>query len=113
MKPFVITIICLLSLFLLTGNAKETNPMTELWKDASFQKEFMATYGTLSGYEPDISEAEKARLRELIKIIRQKPLEAIKELAAQINSNDSAAFDFILANLYFQEGQLRSSGNLL
>lgn len=109
MKSFLTSIIYLLLLFQFIGHAKEKNPMIALWKDSTFQKEFTASYGTLSGYEPDISEAEKARLRELIKIIRQKPLEAIKELESQINSNDSAAFDFILANLYFQEGQLEEA----
>ena len=109
MKSFLTSIIYLLLLFQFIGHAKEKNPMIALWKDSTFQKEFTASYGTLSGYEPDISELEKARLRELIKIIRQKPLDAIKELASQINSNDSAAFDFILANLYFQEGQLEEA----
>ena len=106
MKSFVITIICLLSLFLLSGNAKETNPMTELWKDASFQKEFMATYGTLAGYEPELKEEEKETIRTLIKFLKVAPGEAIKQLAPQVKKDDSAAFDFILANLYFQEGQL-------
>ena len=109
MKSFLTSIIYLLVLFQFIGHAKEKNPMIALWKDSTFQKEFTASYGILSGYEPDISEAEKARLRELIKIIRQRPLDAIKELASQINSNDSAAFDFILANLYFQEGQLKEA----
>ena len=109
MKSFLTSIIYLLVLFQFIGHAKEKNPMIALWKDSTFQKEFTASYGILSGYEPDISEAEKARLRELIKIIRQRPLDAIKELASQINSNDSAAFDFILANLYFQEGQLEEA----
>lgn len=109
MKSFVTTIICLLSLFLLTGNAKETNPMTELWKDPLFQKEFMATYGTLAGYEPELKEEEKETIRTLIKFLKVAPGEAIKQLAPQIKDDDSAAFDFILANLYFQEGQLEQA----
>lgn len=109
MKSFVTTIICLLSLFLLTGNAKETNPMTELWKDPLFQKEFMATYGTLAGYEPELKEEEKETIRTLIKFLKVAPGEAIKQLAPQVKDDDSAAFDFILANLYFQEGQLEQA----
>jgi tetratricopeptide (TPR) repeat protein len=111
MKSFVITIICLLTIFLLKGNAKEPNPMTELWKDASFQKEFMATYGTLAGYEPELKEEEKETIRTLIKFLKVAPGEAIKQLAPQVKKDDSAAFDFILANLYFQEGQLDEAEN--
>ena len=80
--------------------------MTELWKDPLFQKEFMATYGTLAGYEPELKEEEKETIRTLIKFLKVAPGEAIKQLAPQIKDDDSAAFDFILANLYFQEGQL-------
>ena len=48
------------------------------------------SYGTLAGYEPDLTPSEKARLRELIKIIRQKPKEAITQLETQIKSDDRA-----------------------
>lgn len=106
MKSLAIIIICLIPIFLLKGNAKEPNPMTELWKDASFQKEFMATYGTLAGYEPELKEEEKETIRTLIKFLKVAPGEAIKQLAPQVKKDDSAAFDFILANLYFQEGKL-------
>ena len=111
MKAFLIIVSYLLIIHPLLGNPKGKNPMTELWKDPTFQKEFTASYGTLAGYEPDLTPSEKARLRELIKIIRQKPQEAITQLETQIKSDDraSAAFDFLLANLHFQEGQLEEA----
>ncbi|MDC3132270.1 tetratricopeptide repeat protein [Opitutae bacterium] len=80
--------------------------MAELWNDPQFQKEFTASYGTLAGYEPPISEEEKSTLRTLIKVIKARPEQAIKQLSEQITADDSAAFDFILANLYFQESDL-------
>jgi len=106
MKQILITLICTLTLLPLIVNAKNNNPMSDLWNDPQFQKEFTASYGTLAGYEPTLSEEEKSTLRTLIKIIKARPEQAIKQLSEQIKEDDSAAFDFILANLYFQEGDL-------
>ena len=106
MKQFLITLICTLTLLPLIVNAKNKNPMSDLWNDPQFQKEFTASYGTLAGYEPTLSEEEKSTLRTLIKIIKARPEQAIKQLSEQIKEDDSAAFDFILANLYFQQSDL-------
>ena len=106
MKQILITLICTLTFLPFIVKAKKSNPMAELWSDPQFQKEFTASYGTLAGYEPTLSEEDKSRLRTLIKIIRARPEQAIKQLSEQIKEEDSAAFDFILANLYFQEGDL-------
>lgn len=109
MKQILITLICILSALPLLGQTKKGNPMSELWNDPQFQKEFTASYGTLAGYEPPISEEEKSTLRTLIKVIKSKPKQAIKQLSEQMKADDSAAFDFILANLYFQEGDLENA----
>ena len=106
MKQVLITLICILTFLPLITKAKNGYPMTELWNNPQFQKEFTASYGTLAGYEPTLSEEEKNKLRTLIKIIKARPEQAIKQLSEQIKDDDSAAFDFILANLYFQEGDL-------
>ncbi|MFP4069481.1 MAG: tetratricopeptide repeat protein [Opitutales bacterium] len=78
----------------------------EFWNDEAFVKDFLGSYGFLAGYEPTISEEEKEALRSLIDLIKVSPSAAIRELEPQIKSSSSAAFDFILANLYFQEGEL-------
>ena len=39
--------------------------MTELWKDAH-SKKFMATYGTLAGYEPELKRRKKKQLEPLL-----------------------------------------------
>lgn len=109
MKQILITLICMLTALPLLGQTKKGNPMSELWNNPQFQKEFTASYGTLAGYEPPISEEEKSTLRTLIKVIKSKPKQAIKQLSEQMKADDSAAFDFILANLYFQEGDLENA----
>ena len=78
----------------------------EQWNDPQFVKEFLGSYGFLSGYEPEIAEEEKEALRSLIDLIKASPKAAIRQLEPQITDSSSAAFDFILANLYFQEGNL-------
>lgn len=89
------------------GQSNRLNQIAgELWSDPAFVKEFLGSYGFLAGYEPPISEEEKGALRSLIDLIKVNPQVAIKQLEPQITSDSSAAFDFILANLYFQEGNL-------
>jgi tetratricopeptide (TPR) repeat protein len=77
-----------------------------LWNDESFVKSFLGSYGVLAVYEPKISDAEKDVLRKLIDLIKANPKAAIEQLEPQIKAGSSAAFDFILANLYFQDGNL-------
>ena len=109
MKLVLITLICTLPFLTLLGKSNKGNPMAALWENPEFQKEFTASYGVLSGYEPSLNSDEKDRLQTLIKIIKDKPEKAIISLQEQIKPNDSAAFDFILANLYFQDGQLEQA----
>lgn len=109
MKQILITLICTLTFLPLIGQSKKGNPMAELWNDPQFQKEFTASYGTLAGFEPPISEEEKGTLRTLIKVIKANPQKAIVQLSEDIKADRSAAFDFILANLYFQESNLEEA----
>jgi tetratricopeptide (TPR) repeat protein len=108
MKTILLTL-SLFSLGLITtfGQSNRLTQISgELWSDPAFVKEFLGSYGFLAGYEPAISEEEKEALRSLIDLIKVSPQVAIKQLEPQITSDSSAAFDFILANLYFQEGNL-------
>ena len=82
------------------------NPGAALWKDPEFVKSFIGSYAFLIGYEPKISDQEKDVLRSLVDLIKANPQAAITQLRPQIKAGSSAAFDFILANLYFQEGKL-------
>lgn len=85
------------------------NPADSMWKNPSFIKSFIGSYGFLAGSEPEISAEEVEALRDLIDIISVRPKVAIEQLEQQITADTSAAFDFILANLYFQQGQLREA----
>ena len=89
-----------------SAQSAPANPAAGMWEDPAFIKSFTGSYGFLAGYEPDISEDEVAALRALIDLIKVSPKAAIQQLEPQIKTSSSAAFDFILANLYFQEGNL-------
>ncbi len=84
----------------------QSNINNQLWSDPTFVNEFLGSYGFLAGAEPQISDEEKESLRNLIDLIKASPKAAIQALEPQITSSSSAAFDFILANLYFQDGNL-------
>ena len=87
------------------------NPTKQMWNDPHFINSFTASYGVLSGYEPEISDPEKEALRGLLKTIQNNPRAAITALESQITPKTSAAFEFILANLYFQQGNLSQAAN--
>lgn len=84
----------------------QSNINSQLWSDSTFVNEFLGSYGFLAGAEPQISDEEKEALRALIDLIKASPKAAIGQLEPQITESSSAAFDFILANLYFQDGNL-------
>lgn len=94
---------------LLSAQSRMNNPAASMWDDAEFVKSFTASYGFLSGFEPEISQPEKEALRGLIKVIKKDPRRAIADLEKQIKPGSSAAFNFILGNLYFQQGDLEEA----
>jgi tetratricopeptide (TPR) repeat protein len=97
----------LLALGITTSSlAAQANINSQLWNDPTFVNEFLGSYGFLAGAEPPISDEEKESLRNLIDLIKASPSAAIQALEPQITDSSSAAFDFILANLYFQSGNL-------
>ena len=106
-----ITLLGLILATTVSAQRPTANPGAELWKDETFVKSFIGSYGFLMGYEPKISDEEKAVLRSLVELIKAKPKAAIAQLRPQIKPKSSAAFDFILANLYFQEGNLKEAEN--
>jgi tetratricopeptide (TPR) repeat protein len=108
MKKFlsILSLTGLAAAMLTAQSSRVTSISTQLWNDETFVKEFLGSFGFLAGYEPPISDEEKEALRGLIDLIKVSPKVAIQQLEPQITSDSSAAFDFILANLYFQEGNL-------
>ncbi len=79
---------------------------TEVLNDPEWRKSFLGSYGFLSGAEPQVKPSELEVLREVIDVMKVN-VDAAASMLAQRNTPDSsAAFDFILANLQFQNGNL-------
>jgi len=74
--------------------------------DPQWRKRFLASYGVLSGAEPQIREVEREGLREVLALMETDPKAAAARLEQQIGPESSAALDFILANLRFQTGEV-------
>lgn len=73
-------------------------------RDPEWQKSFLGSYGFLSGAEPDIKPSELEILREVIDLMQVNPRAAAAMLEQTTGETSSAALDFILANLRFQNG---------
>ncbi len=74
--------------------------------DPEWQKRFLGSYGFLSGAEPEINTGELEILREVIDLLKANPRAASAVLEQHVSDTSSAALDFILANLNFQNGEL-------
>ena len=74
-------------------------------RDPEWQKSFLGSYGFLSGAEPDIKPSELEILKEVIELMKSNPRTAATVLSSRTGEGSSAALDFILANLRFQNGQ--------
>jgi tetratricopeptide (TPR) repeat protein len=74
-------------------------------RDPEWQKHFLGSYGFLSGAEPEILPSELEILKEVIELMKTNPRTAATVLAARSGPGSSAALDFVLANLRFQNGQ--------
>ena len=80
-----------------------------VFDDPEWQARFLGSYGFLSSAEPDIRDDEVEVLREAIELMKTDRTAAAVRLQEEIGDDSSAALDFVLANLYFQNDQLDSA----
>lgn len=85
----------------------ERNP----WNDPEFVDRFLGSYAPRITVEPRGSQADKTFLEEeLLPLLQTDLAAAQKMLIAKVKTPDSnAAFDMILANMYYQNGQLQEA----
>jgi tetratricopeptide (TPR) repeat protein len=81
---------------------------TELsvFKDADFERQFVASYAAETDIEPKLTEPERKVMLEVLKFIQaEKTAEAMDLLVKSRNEASSATVDFTIANLHFQAEQ--------
>ncbi|KAF0094407.1 MAG: hypothetical protein E1N59_1938 [Puniceicoccaceae bacterium 5H] len=83
-------------------------PLSEnSWDNPEFRERFMGSYGVDTEVSPEISLDEKQLFEEITPLIQSQDVDgAIAALKRGITPQSSAAFDFILGNLYYQKQQL-------
>jgi predicted Zn-dependent protease len=94
------------------GRAQEwiEQPAT-FWKDPSFQKAFMGSYGVRSEIEPRVTVVEKEAMEKVMKLMAEDDglPKAVALLEKNCKPSASAVFDFTLANIHFQEDRLTNA----
>lgn len=109
---FRVCAVALVAAFLLIGPATTATAQRKPWsgssivRDPEWQARFLGSYGFLSGAEPDVKASELEVLKEVIEVMKSSPRTAATVLESRTGGGSSAALDFILANLRFQNGQL-------
>ncbi|MDQ8182386.1 tetratricopeptide repeat protein [Pelagicoccus sp. SDUM812005] len=74
-----------------------------------FRAYFAESYVAKSETNPNITAEEKGLFDEIVPLIGSDPKAAIARLESSVGPDSSAAFDYILGNLYYQEGQTKKS----
>ncbi|MDP0495982.1 MAG: tetratricopeptide repeat protein [Verrucomicrobiota bacterium JB024] len=81
----------------------------QFWSDPEFVKDFLGSYGVNPQVEPEVTDDEVKLFRKLVDLIQTDPQAAALRLSQEIDEDSSAALNFVLANLYFQEGDLANA----
>jgi tetratricopeptide (TPR) repeat protein len=81
-------------------------PLNDLWKDPTFQREFMGSYGFQAEIEPKVSALERQELEKILALMATDTQAAKAALQKAATPDASAVFNYTLGNLYFQEDDL-------
>lgn len=85
----------------------QTFPLSEnSWSNPDFRERFLGSYGVDTETNPSVKPDENQLIQELIPLVSSNPEAAVLRLQQTITSESNAAFNFILANLYYQEGDM-------
>jgi tetratricopeptide (TPR) repeat protein len=77
-------------------------PLDDLWKDSTFQKEFLGSYGFQAELEPKVTVLERQALEKILALMASDTAAAKVELEKAATTEASAVFDYTLGNLCFQ-----------
>jgi tetratricopeptide (TPR) repeat protein len=80
--------------------------LAALWKDPTFQKQFVGSYGISAELEPRVTPEEVAVLERVRPLMGTNLRKAAQMLESETKPNSSAMLDFNLGSLYFQQDQM-------
>ena len=88
-------------------NFKMSKQDLAIWQDPKFQKRFVESYIAVTEVEPRITLDEREDLQKILELINEDKLDAAATKLQKLrNDAATATFDYILANIYFQQDQL-------
>lgn len=77
------------------------------WSNPRFKADFIDSYLAVSSeINPSITPEEKGLFDQIVPLIESSTTQAIALLKSSIKNDNSAAFDFVLGNLLYQEGEI-------
>ncbi len=81
------------------------------WRNETFVRQFLGSYGVQAEVEPRVTTVEKAELEKVAALMAQKGgLEKARaHLAPLVKPADTAVYDFTLGSIYFQQEQLHAA----
>lgn len=71
---------------------------------SEFRKRFLASYGVNESIEPRLTSKNQSLYQKVLPLLNSAPREAIATVKREVNSDSSAAFDFLVGNLLYQVG---------
>ncbi|MEO0510292.1 MAG: tetratricopeptide repeat protein [Verrucomicrobiota bacterium] len=102
------------SLFLLTLGQVQSFTLTDSGPAApDFRARFLGSYGINSKIEPEVTQEDRPLYEKIEPFLQNDPAGAARELEAGLKTDSTAAFDFLLGNLYYQLDQLDRSEKAL
>lgn len=107
MKHLKEKVCCAAALLISASAGGQAYELTEQnFSNPEFRARFAQSYIAESSVNPNITADEKGLFDEIVPLIESDPSGAITRLDGAISSSSSAAFDYILGNLLYQEGEI-------
>jgi len=89
-----------------TNAPLSTAALAALWKDPTFQKQFVGSYGISAELEPRVTPEEVAILERVRPLMGTDLRKAGQMLEREVKPDSSAMLDFNLGSIYFQQDQM-------
>jgi tetratricopeptide (TPR) repeat protein len=97
----------LAALLLLAAEA----PLDDLWRDPTFQRQFLGSYGFQAELEPKVTVLERQELEKILALMATDTQAAMAALQKAATTESSAVFDYTLGNLHFQRDDLDAAAS--
>lgn len=85
----------------------------KIWNDPTFQKQFAESYKAETEIEPRVTTDEREKMQEILTMISKDQMDkAASLLEKNRDENANALYDFMLANIYFQQEKLEQAAEI-